>query len=171
MKGGAYQGEILMKNPVLDLVYSTHADGREKAAFMAEYIHKHGNSDIYENTHNTLEFLYKHIPLHFTYEEIVIKALLKSGTLSVDEASNMYKILEEHIELKSNFENIKEKAAKIDKDNKRQQDEFLAIVNETIYRLIKHAEFEDKYLFPVADEKTDNTLLGGIEKEMSKIVS
>ena len=159
-----------MKNKALDLVYNTHTEGKEKIVFLKEYLLKHDDSKFYDNMYDTLEFFYKHIPLHFAYEEVVINALLKRKVLTKDEVSNMNRILEEHKVLKTNFEKLKEMAAKMDKGNKEQREDFVEIVNDTVCGLIKHAEFEDEHLFPVADIKTDDSLLSSIEKEMSRIV-
>ena len=165
-----YGGEK-MKNKTLDLVYRTHGEGKEKIVFLRDFVLKHDRTNFYENIQDTLEFFYKHIPLHFAYEEVVINALLKNNKLTRDQLSNIDRIMQEHIILKKNFEKLKEMSTKIGKrSTKEQREDFLCIVNETVEALIKHAEYEDQYLYPVAEMITDDVVLSIVEKEMSKIV-
>jgi hemerythrin-like domain-containing protein len=159
-----------MRYTVVELVYRTHTEGKEKAVLMRDYIANHKKPDYNEDIAGTLDFFYKHIPLHFAYEEVVIRALLKARTLTEEEAANFNKILEEHKPLLANFENLSEMAEKIDEGGIKQKEAFFGAVNDTIYYLIKHAEFEDEYLFPVAEIKITDKLTGDIEKEISRIV-
>jgi hemerythrin-like domain-containing protein len=160
-----------VKKKSLELVYKTHSDGREKAIFINELILKVDKDSFYKDIQDTLKFFYKHIPLHFAYEEALIRELLKSGALSDSEASVMGKTLQEHKVLKANFEKINEMAVKMDKDfNREQKEGFLQLVTDTVGSLIKHAEYEDQFLYPIADQKTSDKLAGIIEKEISRIV-
>jgi hemerythrin-like domain-containing protein len=82
----------------------------------------------------------------------------------------MHKILEEHKALLKSFMKIKEMSGKINSAGKKQKDGLIAVINETCYSLIKHAEFEDIHLFPLAGRIVDEELLSAIEKQMSRIV-
>ena len=160
-----------MKKKVLDLIYKTHSQGVEKSIFMRDFILKHDRANFYDDIYDTLEFFYKHIPIHFAYEEVVINTLLKGNNLTKDEISLMDRILGEHKTLTMNFEKIKELAAKIEKvKNHELKEDFMEIVNETIYSLIKHAELEDERLYPLIEAKADGSLLVVVEKEISRII-
>lgn len=158
-------------NKILNLIYSTHNEGKEKIVFLRDFILKHDGSCFTNDIRNTLKFFYKHIPLHFAYEEVVINALLKSNLLTKEETSSMNKILDEHIILKSNFEKLNVLSGKMYKAcTKEQQEDFLCLVNKTVEDLIKHAEYEDQYFYPIANTKVNDALLSSIEKEISRIV-
>jgi len=160
-----------MKKKVLDVVYNTHGEGKEKIIFLKDFILKHDGIDFCESIQETLEFFYKHIPLHFAYEEVVINVLLRNNKLTKDELSYTDRIMQEHISLRKNFEKLKEMSAKIGKGaTKEQREDFLCMVNETVEALIKHAEYEDQYFYPSAEMKADDAMRSVIEKEISKIV-
>ncbi len=155
-----------MNNKILDLIYDTHTEGVEKTVFMQDFILKYDRANFCEDTADTLDFFYKHIPLHFAYEETVINELLKSRALTKDERACLDSILEEHKVLTASFEKIKAMAGEISKGDNKLREQFMSLVNETIYTLIKHAEYEDKYLFPLADAKADESMLRVVEKEI-----
>jgi hemerythrin-like domain-containing protein len=160
-----------MTNKVLDLIHNTHGEGKEKAIFVGDLIIKADKSNFYDDLNDTMKFFYKHIPLHFAYEEALINTLLKNNVLAEDEIVCMNKILQEHREMKTNFEHLNAMSLKMDRGVSRsQKEEFLAIVNETVDALIKHAQYEDQFLYPVAGQKCDGNLLSIVEKEMAKIV-
>ena len=160
-----------MTNKVLNIIYNTHNEGKEKAIFLKDLILKCDKSNLFEDVTDTLKFLYKHIPLHFAYEEVVIKELLNSPNLTKEEICSMDKILGEHEVLRVEFQKISEIAFEIEKGNKGQKEEFLKNVIDTINALAKHAEYEDQYLFPIAGAKCSDKMLSTIEKEASRIVS
>jgi len=62
-------------------------------------------------------------------------------------------------------ENIKKMACRINEVGKDGREDFKALVNETIFLLIEHAKYEDEYLFPLADAKTDENMLTTIDKK------
>ncbi len=159
-----------MKEKVLDIIYHKHTEGKEKTVFLKDFILKKEKGGFNEDIFSMLDFFYKHIPLHFAYEETVINELLKSKALTKDEALCLNKILSEHKMLLADFENIKETAEKSAKAGKGQREEFMALVNEAIHALIAHADFEDKYLYPLADAKADDKVLGAVKKAISRIV-
>ncbi len=161
-----------MGNKALNLVYRTHNEGKEKTAFLTDFILRHDKSNFYEDIYDSLVFFYKHIPVHFIYEEVLINALLDSRSLNAEEISSMERILEEHKKLKNSFEKIKETAAKMETCKTSELKEcFMDLVNDTIFALIKHAEYEDERLYPIIEAKAGESVLTAVEKEMSKIVS
>jgi hemerythrin-like domain-containing protein len=164
--------EAAMKNNVLDLVYRTHTEGKEKSVFMKEFILKHDKDNFVGDIRDTMEFFYAHIPVHFAYEEVVIHALTSNKILSDEETSNFEKIIEEHSALKNKFKNIKGLSDIILKSGAEggAKVEYLQAVMKTIIALIAHAEFEDVYFYPVAEQKLPDEVLSQLEQEMKKIV-
>ena len=160
-----------MTSKSLELVYKTHTEGKEKVVLLRDFLDKCEGTSFCENVQGTMEFFYKHIPLHFAYEEILMNALLKSNKLTEGEASCIDRIFKEHKTLKTNFEKLNKMSIEMgNKCNKEQKEDFLRLVNDTVDDLIKHAEYEDQYLYPVSELKADDVLLSAIQKEMSKIV-
>lgn len=168
---GAVREDYIMRKKILDIIYNTHTEGKEKLLFMKDFIPKHESSNYYEDMNDTVKFFYKHIPLHFAYEEVLINALLKSDKLNKDDISFVNRILEEHCEIRSKFEKIKEMAERNGKDPKKEmKEDFICLVHETIYTIIKHAELEDERLFPLAELKVDEAMLSEIKLGISKLV-
>lgn len=159
-----------MPNKILDLVYRTHCEGKEKTVIMTDFLIKYDRTDLCEESAETLKFFDKHIPIHFAYEELVINALLDSGKLEAGEATDMKKILDEHGILKKNFDKIQVMASDREKIGPWNKEEFARVLNETLAALLKHAEFEDKSLFPLAERKLDENTINALEKEMLKII-
>ncbi len=160
-----------MNTKALELVYKTHKDGREKAILLGDLILQVDGTGFHEDIQDTLKFFYTHIPLHFAYEEVMIRALLKSADLNDDEAAVIDKILREHQTLSSAFERINVHALKMHNGfDKAQKEDFLQLVTDTVESLIQHTEYEDRCLYPMADPKISDSLAKSIEQEMRRMV-
>jgi hemerythrin-like domain-containing protein len=154
---------------IISLLYQTHSETKEKVLIMNDFLLKYDRANFYEDTSDALSFLYKHIPLHFAYEEIVINTLLKKGTLAESEKSNLGKILDEHKALLGHFNKIQVITIERDKGGRDRREEYISEINETLALLMSHAEFEDEYLFPLAEKMIDDAEFGRIKEEISKI--
>jgi hemerythrin-like domain-containing protein len=158
-----------MKESVLEIIYKTHTRGTEKALFTIDFVRKFNDENIFSKLADILQFFYKHIPIHFKYEEIVIGVLTSKYELSEKEKQLIENILSEHNLMTKNFQAIKELTAKKEGSGDGAQEQLVELVNDTLDMLIKHAEMEDTLLYPLADAKLRDEHLELIKKEISNI--
>jgi hemerythrin-like domain-containing protein len=159
-----------MKENALDVVYRTHTEGKEKALFTRDFVHKFSDENIFSKLQEIIEFFYRHIPVHFKYEEIVIDTLKNNFELDGNEKQLVEKILTEHDLMRNNFEKIKELTVKTKKGIAGMREKLIELVNDTLEILIKHAEIEDKSLFPLINSKLKDEHIEIIKKQIVKVV-
>ena len=152
---------------VIDMISQTHFQVSEKAILLDDMVTIFAKADILDNLEKLLPFFTKQIPIHFAYEEIMIDEL-KTTNLNQHEHNMIDEILNEHNKLANKFDKMSGLIEKTEKVNSNLKEEFIELVNDLIEMLPKHAEKEDRLLFPLAQRKLNNKQKEGIELKISR---
>lgn len=151
----------------VDVVQFIHTQVREKIVFWKGLLPILDRDDIWSDVKQIIDFFNNEVVEHFKIEESMITIAKKNPKNTDGELKVMEEILEEHALIRQNLKGLNEIYRRFDNFDRDIKGSFIETSHKIIDMIVKHAEKEDKDLFPVLRKKISSNDLSKIKKNIS----
>ncbi|MGA2091309.1 MAG: hemerythrin domain-containing protein [Endomicrobiales bacterium] len=140
---------------ILSLLYKTHDTMREQHALLQEAVMLLDTENVWEKIDDIFSFFTIHLTTHFKKEEIVMDVAAHARPLDDRETAVFNEVFREHVEISLLYERLKTLKNAATACDKESKENYIATFNDVVEQLIKHAQKEDRILYPLLDKRMD----------------